>query len=351
MESGFDEIPSGNGEAQVAPDQGGDQAEVEVEAGAGEVSAETESGFDAEAPLEEPQVEVEEEQVPTEDEEVKAEGEDQPAEQAKPVKKNGAQERIRALAAEKKAALERAQQVEAYYAQREAQLQQQWAAQLQAQQAAVEKQMAFYEQQAKAQAEREEQERFARLSPEEQVKQRFYKEAAEMAKQQLLPEVEAIRQENAQLRDTLQNWQQTAQKKRAVGQLMQRATEANTKVFSQTIGEQATGELAPILQELNLTYHSAFNEDPETAAAKLHEAFEKYHKAKLQAIATGKTGKKVQANKAAPKALPGGRAAVKGEINWPTREQLNADARFKGQGYEKWIAAGMPPLKGRPSVR
>ncbi len=337
--SGFEnEVPDVIG-ADTRPDQdadGVDNYEPET------AENETQQAAPEEEPAEEhPEEGAEEVEAKAEDE-VEEENQEPVEKPAKPAAKNArSQERIQQLNARAKAAEQAAQQTQQVAEQRHQQLLQHFNQQLQTQQKHFEQQLELQRKQVEMSERRYAEEQEAKLSPEDRITKKFYEEAAARAEEKLSPKLKELQDKYEAAEKEKAHFAEQYRRQQSAQQLIAEATQVNKSTFGDLLDSEALRPFAPVLDELALTYSTAAGGTTQEAAKYLQGFAEAYHKAKLKAISSGKGSTKVQQNQKAPGVLPKARVQANGQINWPTRNELNK------QGYDSHAAWYADQVRGQ----
>lgn len=239
-----------------------------------------------------------------------------------------AEKRIQELNRRAKDAEERATQVESRYQQQFQAYQQQIAQQYQAQQQAYAAQVEYSRQQAEAVRLQQQQIDFAKLSPAERLEREWMAKAQAQAEAALLPRFQELQHELMKERQVREQVSQANQKRIQLQSYKAQAIEASKKTLFNEFDPETASNLAPRLNEVLMTWDTAFGEGLDRSAHSLKEAFEAYHQAKLKAVS--RKGAALKQSQAAPKPLPTGQVSAKGEAR-------PSPAELRKMGFSDYI--------------
>ena len=292
--------------------------------------------------------EPEDEAVDLEDEEVDEELEDEEEveeeelEEVEAKPEGKANKRIRKLAAERKAAQERATAVEQQAQQQLYIMQQQAQAQMEQQKQLYEAQLNEARKVQELMSSKAEREAEKSLSPMEQYELKIKRESLEAARAELMPEVDAVKNMLKEQREAQEAAQADIQR-RARYEYYTKSAEAGASELLDGMDGRSTKGMGREMQEMLLAYSAGVGLEPAQALPRFKQFLGRYTQGDLQRRTTTR-GKRVVKNSGQPVQAKPGRTPAKGN-KLPSLEQLQAN------GYDdhiSWMTRGEPALDPIP---
>jgi hypothetical protein len=285
-------------------------------------------------PASEEAQETADEDEPSDEEEVEAAEEDEQADEkpkAEKPKGSRADKRIQSLNKRAKDAEERLQSMQAQYQQQFNYLQQQMAQQMEAQKQAYQAQLEYAKQQADIVRQRQEAEELAKLTPAQRLEREWIMKAQQSAESALMPKFQALERKLAQEQQMRAQITESVKRRNELQVYKTNAGETANKVLFSGLDPEVVPKLAPRIQEVLMTWDTAFGGGLDKSALEVKEAFEAYHQAKLKSVSK-KAGAKIKQSQAAPKPLPTGKVSAKGDAR-PSPQELQ---KMGFQNYMQW---------------
>lgn len=292
---------------------------------AGDVSDAVDNDLVEDGSAEEEAQEATDEEESDEQEEVEVEAE----EKSELPKGSRAERRIQELNRRAKDAEDRALAVQTQYQQRFDHMQAQMAQQIQAQQQAYQTQLQYAQHQAYTAQQRQEAENLAKLSPAQRLEREWIQKARAEAESALLPKFQAMENQLAQERQMRTQITESVKRRNELQTYKTNANATASKVLFGEFSPEVAAKIGPRVNEVLMTWDTAFGEGLDKSAASLKEAFETYHQAKLKSI-SAKSGQKIKQSQAAPKPLPTNKVSAKGDAR-PSPQEL------KKMGYSDYV--------------